>query len=450
MSPHQQLITAMIVLYGSILSFNVILSAALWIKTGARHYQIHTFTFLWMLITGLVQGAVADGPYIYQALACSMTFFSNLMFARLLSMVIKFPFFSTKYFITFSVGVATTLSLHFLGVNPSFMVIPLLIGSTLPMIDMGMRALLSKRKVSFVAKCFALAGVLHSLHQLDFAYVYTHKELLFAGFTIAFIGVFALGTFSTASVLESLALENSQIRMQAEYGAMIANSARLASLGQMANGMAHEINNPLAIIQMHAYQLKRLMKEDKFNKEAAIKGATIIEETVFRINNLITGLRDFARDAGTDPIVKVSLSEVVSNTLQFTTEKFVARGIEVRRNKFPDIQVFCRPVQISQVIFNLLNNSYEAIKDSQIHKWIKIEIFEEERFVKLVISDNGSGIDPTIRDKIFHPFFTTKEIGGGAGLGLSSSLGIIEANHGELTLESSLEHTTFIITLPRA
>jgi signal transduction histidine kinase len=373
------------------------------------------------------------------------------MFVKLLAFVIQFPFNSKKYYPLFIVGMLSTLTLHFIGIGPSLMIIPILFAAGYPMFDMGLRALFSKKgKVTFVAKCFALTGVITAVHTLDFAYAYTHPEWLFAGFTMAFIGVFSLTTFSTAAVLETLAVENTQMRMQAEYGAMIANSARLASLGQMASGMAHEINNPLAIIQMHAHQLKRFLKDKDLNPETALKGATIIEETVFRINKIITGLRSFGRDAGNDPLLKVSLAEVVNSTLQFTSAQFSSRGIEIRKNFFPEVQAVCRPVQISQVIFNLLNNSFDAIRDSQTEKWIKIEIYNEGNCAKLVVSDNGSGIDSLIRDKIFYPFFTTKEIGGGAGLGLSSSLGIVEANHGELSLSQDTEHTTFILSLPKA
>lgn len=450
MGADKNLILGMMVLYGSILSFNIIFSAVLWMKTSARHYRLHALACLWLLITGLIQGVLTNSPYIYQALACSMTFISTLMFVELLSLVIQFPYEPKRYYLTYVFGLLSTLALHFSGVGPSLMIIPLLLGAGFPMLDMGFRALFSKkRKVTFVAKCFALAGVLSAIHNLDFAYAYTHPELLFVGFTLAFIGVFSVTTFSTAAVLEALATENTQIRVEAEYGAMVANSARLASLGQMASGMAHEINNPLAIIQMHAHQLKRLLKDDQFNSETAVRNATVIEETVFRINKIITGLRSFGRDAGHDPMVEVSLAEIVNSTLQFTTERFAARGIEIKKNDFPETIVLCRPVQISQVIFNLLNNSFDAIKDFQNHKWIQLEIYEKDKFVCLVVSDNGTGIDPKIRDKIFHPFFTTKEVGAGAGLGLSSSLGIIEANHGELTLKHDSENTTFVLTLPK-
>lgn len=450
MGADENLILGMTVLYGSILAFNIILSAALWMKTNAHHYRLHALACFWLLITGLIQGTLIKSPYIYQALACSMTFISTLMFVKLLSLVIQFPYEPKKYYVTYLSGLLCTLALHFSGVGPSWMILPLLIGAGFPMFDMGLRALFSKkRKVTFVAKCFALAGVLSATHNLDFAYAYTHPEWFFVGFTLAFIGIFSVTTFSTAAVLEALATENTQIRLEAEYGAMVANSSRLASLGQMASGMAHEINNPLAIIQMHAHQLKRLLKDDQFNTVTAVRSAAVIEETVFRINKIITGLQSFGRDAGNDPIMEVPLAEIVNNTLQFTTERFMARGIEIKKNNFPAALVLCRPVQISQVIFNLLNNSFDAINDFQKNKWIQLEIYEQDHDVCLVVSDNGTGIDPEIRDKIFHPFFTTKEVGAGAGLGLSSSLGIIEANHGELTLIDDAENTTFILTLPK-
>lgn len=443
-------LTGVTILYGSVLTFNIILSTILWYKTQARHYKIQSIACLSLLITGVIQGILVTHSYIIQALACSLTFFGWFFFTQLLCLITGVELKTKLFFTVYVSGVLTTILLNTFGVHPAYMCIPLLIGSNFPMLYTGVVAIFSTtNKATFIARCFAISGIMSALHNLDFAYAYTHPDWLFMGFTIAFAGIFAVTTFSTASVLETLATENTQIRIRSEYGAMMANSARLASLGQLANGVAHEINNPLAIIQMHAHQLKRILKDEKADTKSALRGAKIIEETVFRINKIITELRSFSRDAGSDPVQEVSLTTIVENTLLLTEEQFEARGIEIRKNFETEAIISCRPVQISQVIFNLLNNAFDAIPMDQDEKWIKIEAKEDQHNVKLIISDNGQGIAPEIRQKIFHPFFTTKEVGGGAGLGLSSSLGIVESNQGSLALDDSSHFTTFIISLPK-
>ena len=105
-------------------------------------------------------------------------------------------------------------------------------------------------------------------------------------------------------------------------------------------------------------------------------------------------------------------------------------------------------VQLSQVFINLLNNSYDALCDAQ-NKWIKIELKESDTEFLISFIDNGAGIQEDIKQKIFNPFFTTKEFGKGTGLGLGISKAIMEKHNGELLLDSTHPHTCFIVKLPR-
>ncbi len=441
----------MLIPYGSILIFNALLGAILWVKTQARHYKLQALANFYMLLTGLFQGVFLESSYLAQALSCSLIFFGTLKFTELLCLITGITFRPKKFYYIYAAGVIVTIILDYVSVGPNLMVLPCLIGATFPMLLTGPQALFMRSKrIGFIPRCFALAGILTSIHQLDYAYAYTRPEWLMLGFTFAVIGIIALTTFSTASVLEALATENASIKVRAEYGAMVANSARLASLGQMANGVAHEINNPLAIIQLHAHQLQRLLQRETPDLKAVLRASFIIEETVFRINKIILGLRNFGRDAGADPIQQVSLLSILENTLLLTKEQFELREIELRKGVMNNVSVSCRPVQISQVIFSLLNNSFDAVQKVEGTKWIKLEIQEDADAARLIITDNGPGISDEIREKIFHPFFTTKDVGLGAGLGLSSSLGIIEANNGSLTLDRNSAETTFIVTLTKS
>lgn len=230
---------------------------------------------------------------------------------------------------------------------------------------------------------------------------------------------------------------------------LLVESAKMSSLGQMAGGIAHEINNPLTIISLYGTKIKDLMGTQKIDPELILNYANRIQETTQRIAKIIRGMRDFCGDGDKDPYQIVSLKTLIDDTLSFCHEKKLRMGIAFywkQPNKNVDIE--CRPVQISQVILNLMNNACDALA-GEANKKIELEIIEEEKFVEIYLSDTGHGIPVEIRDKIFHPFFTTKDVGQGIGLGLAISKGIIESHGGTLTFESCPQGTRFKIRLPK-
>lgn len=130
-------------------------------------------------------------------------------------------------------------------------------------------------------------------------------------------------------------------------------------------------------------------------------------------------------------------------------ERFKNHGVELRVSSFdPTLSLQCRPIQISQVLLNLLNNGFDAVDEAQ-EKWISVEVTEEETNLLIRIGDSGTGVPAEIRDKIFDPFFTTKSANGGTGLGLQSFRGIIESHGGTLQLETSNGGSWFLVTLPK-
>jgi C4-dicarboxylate-specific signal transduction histidine kinase len=215
----------------------------------------------------------------------------------------------------------------------------------------------------------------------------------------------------------------------------------------MASGIAHEINNPLTIISSYARSLKRTNSE-KENDPKINEAADKIVITVNRIAKIIKGLRSFARDSFNDAIVPTSIQKVIESTLELCHEKLKDNSIELKINTFIDFEVECREVQITQVLVNLLNNSRDAVDGPD--KWIKIEVIDSGIEAVLTISDSGKKISKEVADKIMQPFFTTKEIGKGLGLGLSISKGIVEGHNGKFYLDMDAAHTTFVIKLPKS
>jgi C4-dicarboxylate-specific signal transduction histidine kinase len=232
----------------------------------------------------------------------------------------------------------------------------------------------------------------------------------------------------------------------------VVGSARLAVLSEMAGGIAHEVNNPLAIIQGLAHQLLVKSKAGSLEPEFLKEKIEKIVETARRINRIIQGLRAFARDTENEPLELVRLRNIVDDTMILCAEKIRKQGITVHiADDFPDVEIECHPTQISQVLLNLLNNAYDAIHhlDGMTQeKWIRIEAKATPKAVELAIIDSGAGVAEDIRDKIHLPFFTTKEVGVGTGLGLSISKGIVDHHHGVLKLDANSKATRFVVLLP--
>ena len=228
----------------------------------------------------------------------------------------------------------------------------------------------------------------------------------------------------------------------------LVHSARLASLGEMAGGIAHEINNPLGIIMGTAGHLKLHMRRQGIQDELLEEGFDRIEETVRRISSIIKGLRNFSRDASDEDFKAVRISDIVQETLALTREKVKNNNVDLQCSMDIDAVISCQPVQISQVIMNLLINSMHAVSSLE-EKWISIEAEQTtDGYVTLKITDSGKGIPPEHQSRIMEPFYTTKPVGQGTGLGLSISAGIIKTHNGTLDINTQSPNTQFVITLP--
>ncbi len=226
------------------------------------------------------------------------------------------------------------------------------------------------------------------------------------------------------------------------------NSARLASLGEMAGGIAHEINNPLAVIHGHIAKMKRMKKKDLLTDEEFLKITDQILGVIERIVVIIKSLRKFARDDSQSGFHESQLTDIVDEVIQLTAEKLKHLEIKVEHIK-PDwnTTINCREVQISQVLFNLISNSIDAIEHLD-SKWIKISYEKEKNNIILNFTDSGLGIPIKNKDKILEPFFTTKPVGKGTGLGLSISHGIMMEHSGNIEINLDSINTQFKLLFP--
>ncbi|HXH75352.1 MAG TPA: PAS domain-containing sensor histidine kinase [Bacteriovoracaceae bacterium] len=236
-----------------------------------------------------------------------------------------------------------------------------------------------------------------------------------------------------------------------EQNAIIASASRMSMLGEMAGGIAHEINNPLAIISGTIHVLRKMITKGQANVQVLEGMFDDVDLTIKRMTKIINGLRNISRDSDGEKFTPTSIEDCLNDVLGVCSEKFNSHGIELRVSVPVDIRnetIDVMRIQFSQVLLNLLINAFDVVNMLE-EKWIKICIHLTDSTATFKIIDCGRGIPVEIQEKIFQPFFTTKEIGKGTGLGLSLSRTIIEKHAGTFKLDKDCENTSLVICIPR-
>ena len=246
--------------------------------------------------------------------------------------------------------------------------------------------------------------------------------------------------------LEKIALEKLQLREQ------LVRSDRLAAIGKLASGIAHEINNPMAVIAEKAGWMGDLLTEEDVknspNYNELIKSTQDIKKHVQRGKKVISRLMGFARKE--DMAHKnVDINSVLDETHDFLHKKAMFKNIALMKEFQPDLpSIITDGAQLQQVFINIVNNAIDAINKDGV---IRLITKAQDGGALVSISDTGPGMPKEIQKKIFDPFFTTKPVGQGTGLGLSTSYSIVEKLGGRVTVESEVDKgTTFHITLPQS
>ena len=247
--------------------------------------------------------------------------------------------------------------------------------------------------------------------------------------------------------------ERKQMEAQIEANKeQLVASARLSALGMMAGGIAHEINNPLCIIHALASDLMDLVKEEGgAPPEIVARNGTRIRETCNRIARIIKSLRLISREGSGDKSQPTPIAKILDETLEVCTARFKAKAVKLRLpDQIPELNVRCREVQIAQILLNLLQNAFDAVADQKGERWVKVDVTQSDDSVVVSVTDSGPGIPPELRSRIMEPFFTTKPVGHGTGLGLSLSKTIAEEHGGRLEYSETEGHTRFSLLLPLA
>lgn len=225
--------------------------------------------------------------------------------------------------------------------------------------------------------------------------------------------------------------------------------ARLASFGEVSAGIAHEINNPLAVISAINYKLKRLKTKKELTDDFLDEFNQKVDKQISLITKIVKSIKTLSRDGHSDPFENKNLSELVDEVKILVEPKCKGKNIDIT---FPDnienFELHCQSVQIGQVFIILLNNAVDAIKELD-NKWINLSISDHNHGYEFVVEDSGPGIPKDVADNIFMPFFTTKGVGEGTGLGLSLAVKIIKLHGGEIRIDHTAKNTKFIIYLPK-
>ncbi len=241
---------------------------------------------------------------------------------------------------------------------------------------------------------------------------------------------------------ESLKNKNSELQVQISQKTMeMIHQARLASLGEMAAGIAHEINNPLAIIEGSTYQLSKSLSGNADGQ----KRTEQIKNSTARISKIIQGLKKFSRTSKNTQMSMHSAKFIISESIQLCDPKIHRHHCKVNFDCKEDSWILADDLELEQVFVNLINNSIDATKTDPSKCWINITLTREDNDAVIQVIDGGNGIPQNIQEKLFNPFFTTKPTGEGTGLGLSIVKGILDSHHAKIGIRNEMKNTCFEI-----
>ncbi len=240
---------------------------------------------------------------------------------------------------------------------------------------------------------------------------------------------------------------NSYIERLESTQKQLIHAEKLNAIGQLAASVAHELNNPLAGVLVYAKLLSKKLNSGTFNKDDGIATLSKMEAAVAQCSSIIRGLLDFARQSepGSQP---VAIKDILDQVIGLADHKAEMAHVAISRDDEPSLPpVMSDSSQLQQVFLNLAVNAIEAMPEGG-----KLDIrsyLTNDGWVTVVFRDTGTGIAPENMDKLFTPFFTTKPLGKGVGLGLAISYGIIEQHGGKIEVQSQPgDGSTFTVSLP--
>ncbi len=248
------------------------------------------------------------------------------------------------------------------------------------------------------------------------------------------------------------ALEQTHSPQSAASQAQFLHTAKLTTLGEMATGLAHELNQPLNNIKVIAQSVIRNIKKQRaLDLPKLHEELDIMIAQINRMSTTIEHLRQFSVQKVQDPPEPTDIHGVIDGALEFIAALLRFEQIDIQKEYAPDLpQVFINRSQMEQVFLNLFHNAKDALLENKVPvKRLVLRTRAVAEHIQVEVEDTGGGIPAPIREKIFQPFFSTKAVDKGTGMGLSASWGIVKSNGGSLTFKvQEGVGTTFLIQLP--
>ena len=229
----------------------------------------------------------------------------------------------------------------------------------------------------------------------------------------------------------------------------VLQQAKMASLGQIAGGIAHEIQNPLSIILGYTNRLEVWSETNSITSERIKKSCQQIAQTCERISHIVLGLKKYSQGIPDEPKKFVPISGLFADTLELCKERFKNHGISlIYPDESSEHNLYCRPTEISQALLSLLNNAFKTVKPLNT-KWVKITYESDNDYDIIKIQDSGSMKNLDSPEDLMSSLFTTKPQEQSVGLGLFIANRIIHGHEGQLIIDPDSEHTCFMIFLPK-
>ncbi|MCS4248037.1 PAS domain-containing sensor histidine kinase [Pseudomonas sp. BIGb0164] len=261
------------------------------------------------------------------------------------------------------------------------------------------------------------------------------------------------GVFDDSGALvevQAVGRDNTEVRRSQQQ---LTQSAKMATLGEMATGLAHEINQPLNVMRMAIVNVLKRLSNGDAQIDYLTEKLQRIDAQVQRAAKVVDHMRVFGRRSEIEQ-QPFDPAQAVEGTLSLLSEGLRGKGVEVRLTPADfSVKVIGYADQLEQVLINLMVNARDALlsqreKNPGLNPWIAVHTEHDSRHVRIWVEDNGGGIDPRLLERIFEPFFTTKPIGVGTGLGLSVSYGIVENMGGRLSVTNGEHGARFCVELP--
>lgn len=268
------------------------------------------------------------------------------------------------------------------------------------------------------------------------------------GFTLTLLSILGISVVILAGIFHDQIIKQTLVTedLMNDRNQKLLGQSKFSELGMMSAGIAHEINNPLAVIQARTTQLLRIYRDPERQKDLA-DGLQQILYTSERINRTIQGVREFVHQDEKGPMTEIALKDLFDDVLAFCGQRMKNHGINLRFYGLEKFSVVGNKIQLEQIVLNLLNNSFDAIEYLP-DKWIEVSCHPHEERIRIYFKDSGSGIPEEISTRMMDPFFSTKDLGKGTGLGLALARGIAEKHRGSLQYLTDCSHTTFLLELP--